>query len=132
MKVLFVLLISFSAMAVDCGKEIERLCANNKSDFGKCVKEKMSELPAQCRTEVSGFANMAQDLGNGCMDDLMKFCPINMGEVNESLETASLKQAECLKKNKSKFSAKCNAVLNKLSNALGGSIEGGASSKKIR
>lgn len=132
MKVIFVLLFSFTAYGVDCGNEIEKLCAGAKSDFAKCVKENVSKLPAQCRSEVSSFSNMANDLGSNCMGDLMKFCPIDMNEMQNNLETASLKQAECLKKNKSKFSAKCNELLNKLSKALGGDIDGGSNAKKIR
>ncbi|WP_372653356.1 hypothetical protein [Halobacteriovorax sp.] len=132
MKFLAILLFSASAMAVDCGSEIEKLCKDRSSDFAACVKESVAKLPTECRKEVNGFGGMAEGLATSCMGDLMKYCPISMDAIEESVETASLKQAECLKKNKSKFSSECNTLLNKISETLGGSIEGGASSKKIR
>lgn len=132
MKLLLVLFFSISAMAVDCGNEIEKLCKDRESDFAACVKESVSKLPAACRNEVNGFSGMAEGLASSCMSDLMKYCPIDIASIEESVETASLKQAECLKKNKSKFSSECNTLLNKISETLGGSIEDGAKSKKIR
>ncbi|GEM_PF-6758722 len=132
MKFLLLLFLSMSAMAVDCGKEIENLCKGRTSDFAACVKESVSKLPSECRKEVNGFGGMAEGLAATCMQDLTKYCPISIEAIEESVETASLKQAECLKKNKSKFSSDCNKLLNQISETLGGSIEGGASSKKIR
>ncbi|OUR97264.1 hypothetical protein A9Q84_13135 [Halobacteriovorax marinus] len=127
---LFFLTSTASFAAIDCEEEIHKLCQNAKSGSGKCLKEKQHLLPLSCQSELNTLNNVAADVTANCMQDLMKFCPVNMKVLEKSVETAMLRQSECIKKMKSQFSPKCSSLIENMTKAFTG--KGGPGAKTIR
>lgn len=129
-KILFALFLLSSTQAVECEKEIEKLCQNQKANYGKCLKEQRHRLPIECRDKLTTLDNVAKDVGANCMEDIQRLCPVNLDDLEKSVETTMLKQSKCIQQMKSQFSKKCSSLMEGMSKAFG--IKGGAGAKKIR
>jgi len=126
----FLIISSTYSAAADCDKEAKKLCQDRSSDFGKCMKEKHHLLSPTCASDFKNIENVAADVGANCMEDISKFCPINIEAIGKDIEASAKKHSECIEKNKSRFSPKCSSLLKALSKAFGG--KAGAGAKKIR
>lgn len=130
---LMTIFLSTNIYAIDCAKEMEKLCSGAKGSFADCIKTSTSKLPAKCRSDVQGLENMSTDLGALCMSDIMKYCPITMEDIDKDPKIVSENQSKCMKANKNNFSKKCSKLIDDMAKAFGGKFdnESGVEVKKI-
>ena len=52
-----------SYAAVDCSKEIEKLCKDSKQEFSKCLKESVQKLPTECKNKTKAISPEMVEIG---------------------------------------------------------------------
>jgi hypothetical protein len=112
-KILF--LLSFDIQALDCAKEVEKLCTDSK-EFSKCLKQSVKKLPDECQGKSTGLNEAVIETAKTCLDEVLEICPLKEGELEGDLKANSKKKLACLKKNKKKFSKECRDFVSTMIN----------------